>query len=271
MTITDGSAAAEQTRARYPDDEGHVERDGVRIFYEVYGDGPSRRSCCCRPGRSSTRASGRRRSPTSRGTSGSSRFDGRGNGRSDRPQEPEAYAETRVRRRRARRPGRAPAPSTRVAGRRCPAERERSLLLAAEHPERVDGLAFIAPSLPLGSSVHARAGDRAGVRRAARELRGLGEVQPPLLARGLRGLPRVLLLADVQRAALHEADRGRASAGASRPTPRRSSRHAARAALRGRASEVARADGARPLPRARHPRRRRRASARTPSARRSRR
>jgi pimeloyl-ACP methyl ester carboxylesterase/UDP-N-acetylglucosamine:LPS N-acetylglucosamine transferase len=29
----------EQSRARYPDDEGFVERDGQRLFYEVYGDG----------------------------------------------------------------------------------------------------------------------------------------------------------------------------------------------------------------------------------------
>ncbi len=27
------------SRARYPDDEGFVERDGVRVFYEVYGEG----------------------------------------------------------------------------------------------------------------------------------------------------------------------------------------------------------------------------------------
>ena len=27
--------AREQSRARYPDREGYVERDGVRIFYEV--------------------------------------------------------------------------------------------------------------------------------------------------------------------------------------------------------------------------------------------
>ena len=31
----------EQTRARYPDEEGYVERDGVRVFYEVYGDAPT--------------------------------------------------------------------------------------------------------------------------------------------------------------------------------------------------------------------------------------
>ena len=35
----DRTAAREQSRARYPDDEGYVERDGVRVFYEVYGEG----------------------------------------------------------------------------------------------------------------------------------------------------------------------------------------------------------------------------------------
>src|SRR5271168_5422135 len=29
----------EQSRARYPDVEGYVERDGQRLFYEVYGEG----------------------------------------------------------------------------------------------------------------------------------------------------------------------------------------------------------------------------------------
>jgi pimeloyl-ACP methyl ester carboxylesterase/predicted glycosyltransferase len=32
-------AAPEATRARYPDSEGFVERDGQRLFYEVYGEG----------------------------------------------------------------------------------------------------------------------------------------------------------------------------------------------------------------------------------------
>jgi pimeloyl-ACP methyl ester carboxylesterase/predicted glycosyltransferase len=32
-------AAPEQSRARYPDSEGFVERDGMRLFYEVYGEG----------------------------------------------------------------------------------------------------------------------------------------------------------------------------------------------------------------------------------------
>ena len=29
----------EQTRARYPDEEGFLKRDGARVFYEVYGTG----------------------------------------------------------------------------------------------------------------------------------------------------------------------------------------------------------------------------------------
>jgi len=42
MTLTSVAAPAEQTRARYPDHEGFVERNGVRTFYEVYGDGGAR-------------------------------------------------------------------------------------------------------------------------------------------------------------------------------------------------------------------------------------
>ncbi|MGH3282994.1 MAG: hypothetical protein ACRDNW_28235, partial [Trebonia sp.] len=33
------AARGEQTRARYPDQEGFLERDGVRVFYEAYGTG----------------------------------------------------------------------------------------------------------------------------------------------------------------------------------------------------------------------------------------
>ena len=34
-----GAGPREQTRARYPDSTGYVERDGVRLYYEVYGAG----------------------------------------------------------------------------------------------------------------------------------------------------------------------------------------------------------------------------------------
>lgn len=32
-------AGGEQSRARYPDSDGFVERDGMRLFYELYGEG----------------------------------------------------------------------------------------------------------------------------------------------------------------------------------------------------------------------------------------
>jgi hypothetical protein len=34
-----GAGQGEQSRARYPDSSGYVQRDGVRLYYEVYGSG----------------------------------------------------------------------------------------------------------------------------------------------------------------------------------------------------------------------------------------
>src|SRR3954465_5375274 len=39
MALALTASAPEQTRARYPDDSGYVERDGVNLYYEVYGSG----------------------------------------------------------------------------------------------------------------------------------------------------------------------------------------------------------------------------------------
>jgi hypothetical protein len=39
MTVTTQAGAGEQSRAMYPDEEGYVERDGVRVFWERYGEG----------------------------------------------------------------------------------------------------------------------------------------------------------------------------------------------------------------------------------------
>ncbi len=39
MTERPAPPARAQTRARYPDDEGFVVRDGIRLHYEVYGNG----------------------------------------------------------------------------------------------------------------------------------------------------------------------------------------------------------------------------------------
>jgi hypothetical protein len=61
---------SEQTRARYPDTQGFVERDGVRVFWESYG-AVTGRSSSCRRGRSSIRGCGSARSRTSRAGSAS--------------------------------------------------------------------------------------------------------------------------------------------------------------------------------------------------------
>ena len=87
-----GDARGEQTRARYPDETGYIERDGVRVFWERYGDGdptdPVPADVVDRPlARLEVH-----RFRTSRVACRVLTFDGRGNGRSDRPSAPEAYA-----------------------------------------------------------------------------------------------------------------------------------------------------------------------------------
>ena len=151
MTITHGTAAApEQTRARYPNADGYVERDGVRIFYEVYGEG--RPTILLLPTWSIIHSRfWKMQVPYLARHFRVVVFDGRGNGRSDRPPHPEAYVEAEY------------ADDALAVLDATGTEHavvvslsrgaERSLLLAAEHPERVDGLAFIAPALPLGSSL----------------------------------------------------------------------------------------------------------------------
>src|SRR5438105_9502612 len=93
MAATEGlTLAHEQTRARYPDESGYVERDGVRIFYEVYGSGeptilllPTWSLIHSRHWKMQIPYLARHARVVT--------FDGRGNGRSDRPQDAAAYAE----------------------------------------------------------------------------------------------------------------------------------------------------------------------------------
>ena len=140
-------ATREQSRARYPDSEGYVERDGVPVFYEVYGQGeptllllPTWSIIHSRQWKAQIPYLARHFRVVV--------FDPRGNGRSGRPTEPEAYAESEF-----------AADAVAVLD-ATGTERavvvgyslgtQRGLLLATDHPERVSGLVFVGPAYPGG-------------------------------------------------------------------------------------------------------------------------
>jgi pimeloyl-ACP methyl ester carboxylesterase len=139
-------SAREQTRARYPDADGYVERDGVRLFYERYGRGeptllflPSWSIVHSRIWKAQVPYFARLARVVT--------FDPPGNGRSDRPLDPAAHS-----------PRSLAADALAVLD---ATETERAvvvslsagadtgLVLAAEHPGRVEGAVFIAPALAL--------------------------------------------------------------------------------------------------------------------------
>ena len=144
----------EQTRARYPDASGFVERDGTRVFYEVYGSGdptalllPSWSIIHSRCWKLQVPDLARRFRVVT--------FDPRGNGRSDRPTSADAYAEAEYAADAlavmdATRTERAVLISLSMGA-------QRALLLASDHPERVSGAVFIGPALPLESIIPGRA------------------------------------------------------------------------------------------------------------------
>lgn len=137
------SPAREQTRACFPDAEGHVERDGVRVFYEVYGSGaptvlllPTWSIFHSRHWKNQISFLAREYRVVT--------FDGRGNGRSDRPAETAAYDEREFA---SDALAVLDATSTERAVIVCHSlGTQRGLVLAAEHPERVSGAAFIGPN-----------------------------------------------------------------------------------------------------------------------------
>jgi pimeloyl-ACP methyl ester carboxylesterase/predicted glycosyltransferase len=133
-------------RACQPISDGYVERDGVKVHYEVFGAGeptvlllPTWSIIHSRHWKMQVPYLARHCRVVT--------FDGRGNGRSDRPSEPAAYREEEF------------AADALAVMDATGTERavlvslsrgaERSLLLAASHPERVDRMVFIAPALPL--------------------------------------------------------------------------------------------------------------------------
>jgi pimeloyl-ACP methyl ester carboxylesterase len=78
-------------RACQPSDDGHVEREGVKLYYEVYGSGEP--TVLLLPTWSIIHSRHwKLQIPYLARHCRVLTFDGRGNGRSDRPTEPEAYA-----------------------------------------------------------------------------------------------------------------------------------------------------------------------------------
>jgi pimeloyl-ACP methyl ester carboxylesterase/predicted glycosyltransferase len=149
VQVAQSALPREQTRARYPDLEGYVDRDGVRIFYEVYGAGDA--TVLLLPPWSIVHSRcWKAQIPYLAGHCRVVTFDARGNGRSDRPSEPDAYAETQF-----AADALAVLDATKTQGAFVVGLSQgagRALLLAAEHPERVDGVVFIGSALPLATT-----------------------------------------------------------------------------------------------------------------------
>jgi pimeloyl-ACP methyl ester carboxylesterase/predicted glycosyltransferase len=149
MTVELQAPKPEQTRAQYPAESGYVARDGVNLYYEVYGSGeptvfllPTWSIIHSRHWKMQIPYLARHCRVLT--------FDGRGNGRSDRPDDPQAYAETEF-------AGDALAVMEATATDSAvivafSLGAQRGLLLAAEHPERVEAAVFIGPAYPGGGS-----------------------------------------------------------------------------------------------------------------------
>ena len=140
-------------RARDPDETGFVERDGVSVYWERLGDGertvlflPTWSLIHSRQWKMQLPYFGRHYRVLT--------FDGRGNGKSDRPADAAAYSEEEF-----------AADALAVMDATGTEEAalvsfslgsQRALVLAADHSDRVSQAAFIAPSLPLGKGLPER-------------------------------------------------------------------------------------------------------------------
>jgi pimeloyl-ACP methyl ester carboxylesterase/predicted glycosyltransferase len=138
--------AREQTRARYPDQSGYTKRDDVRLYYEVYGSGEP--TIFLLPTWSIVHSRHwKMQIPYLARHCRVITFDGRGNGRSDRP--PAGYGEDEF-------AADALAVMDATATERAvivslSVGAQRALILAGEHPDRVTGAVFIAPAVPLAA------------------------------------------------------------------------------------------------------------------------
>ncbi len=190
-------------------------------------------------------------------------FDGRGNGRSDRPEGVEPYLEDEFAADTLAVMDATGTERAILVGCSCGALW--ATIVAADHPERVDGLVCIAPAVGLAPGSSGAAGLR--LRRGARHRRRLGEVQQPLLVADYRELPRVLLRAVLNEP--HSTKQIEDCVGWALETTPEVLADTTRAISLCRTEQFARHVPPGPLPGARHPRRRGPRSARTRRARRS--
>ncbi|MGH3368733.1 MAG: alpha/beta fold hydrolase, partial [Nocardioidaceae bacterium] len=134
-------------RACQPSRDGYVERDGVKVHYEVFGDGEP--TVLLLPTWSIIHSRHwKMQIPYLARHCRVLTFDGRGNGRSDRPTEPEAYAEREFAADALAVMDATQTPRAILVGFSMGAQR--GLLLAADHPERVQAAVFIGGNYPGG-------------------------------------------------------------------------------------------------------------------------
>ena len=141
-----GAGRHEQTRARYPDAEGYVERDGVRIFWERYGDGeptvlllPTWSIVHSRFWKMQISYLARHLRVVT--------FDGRGNGRSDRPAGAEANSTDEFATDAVAVMDATGTETATLVALSCGALW--GTIVAANHPERVNGIVYIGPAVRL--------------------------------------------------------------------------------------------------------------------------
>src|SRR5947209_5612321 len=133
-------------RARYPEHEGFVERNGVKILYEVFGSAEP--TVLLLPTWSIVHSRiWKMQVPYLARHCRVITFDGRGNGLSDRPEDPEAYAEEEFAADALAVLDATETARAYVVGFSMGAQR--ALLLGAGHGERVAGIVFIGPALPI--------------------------------------------------------------------------------------------------------------------------
>jgi pimeloyl-ACP methyl ester carboxylesterase/predicted glycosyltransferase len=142
--IESPAAADEQTRARYPDRTGFVERDGVRVFWEEYGSGEPVilfiHGWSITPSRV-----WRAQLPFFARHARVLTFDGRGNGRSDRPLDAAAHTHSQTAADAIAVLDAAGVERAHLVGWSLGADR--AMLVAAEHPERVESVCLVGPGV----------------------------------------------------------------------------------------------------------------------------